>query len=194
MSNIPSANQKIQIEATQYRAPVSESLAQTMGGSINYALDTVAANAANIATIGAKTYVDASLLDTQATIRIVSGTQNSFTTSFDRTKDQHILVQLKVDDWNGGGYTGDTSYSLSLINSDFLPGYFVDYKTGVISAALGTANGFPLGAISIFLPRNTNSVNWQLRLTLSKASAPLVTPGIAYKVTTTSLTQDTLLP
>jgi hypothetical protein len=50
MSDIPSANQKIQIEPTQYRAPVSESLAQTMGGSINYALDQVAANASAIST------------------------------------------------------------------------------------------------------------------------------------------------
>jgi len=48
MSNIPSANSKIQIEATQYLKPTSESLMQTMGGSINYALDQVAANASAI--------------------------------------------------------------------------------------------------------------------------------------------------
>jgi hypothetical protein len=49
MSNIPSANQKIQIEPTQYRSPTSESLFQTIGGSVNYALDGVASSAALIA-------------------------------------------------------------------------------------------------------------------------------------------------
>ena len=194
MSNIPSSNQKIQIEATQYRAPVSESLAQTMGGSINYALDTVTTNSANIATIGAKTYVDASLLDTQATIRIVSGTQNTFSISFDRTKDQLIFVQMKIDDWNGGGYTGDTTYSLSLTNSDFFPGYFYNFATGTIQAILGTANGFPLVGVPVFLPKNTNSANWELRIILSRSSAALVTPGVAFKFTTSVMTQDTLLP
>jgi len=51
MSDIPSANQKIQIEPTQYRSPTSESLFQTIGGSVNYALDGVATNAADIVTI-----------------------------------------------------------------------------------------------------------------------------------------------
>lgn len=51
MSDIPSANQKIQIEATQYRGPVSESLLQTVGGSVNYALDQVASNASSIASV-----------------------------------------------------------------------------------------------------------------------------------------------
>ncbi len=51
MSNIPSANQKIQIEATDYRSPVSESLLQTMGGSINYSLDQVASNSSSISTV-----------------------------------------------------------------------------------------------------------------------------------------------
>jgi len=51
MSNIPSANQKIQVEPTQYRAPVSESLLQTIGGSVNYSLDEVAANAASISSV-----------------------------------------------------------------------------------------------------------------------------------------------
>jgi len=50
MSDIISANQKIQVEATQYRGPVSESLLQTVGGSINYSLDQVAVNAAAIST------------------------------------------------------------------------------------------------------------------------------------------------
>lgn len=51
MSNIPSVNQKIQVEPTQYRAPVSESLLQTIGGSVNYALDEVATNAASISSV-----------------------------------------------------------------------------------------------------------------------------------------------
>lgn len=50
MSNIPSANNKIQLEATQYLKPTSESLFQTIGGSVNYALDQVAVNAAAIST------------------------------------------------------------------------------------------------------------------------------------------------
>lgn len=51
MSDIPSANQKIQIEPTQYRAPVSESLAQTMGGSINYALDQVSSIGSSLSSL-----------------------------------------------------------------------------------------------------------------------------------------------
>ena len=51
MSNIPSANQKIQVEPTQYRAPVSESVLQTIGGSVNYSLDQVAAYAASISSV-----------------------------------------------------------------------------------------------------------------------------------------------
>ena len=39
MSNIPSSEQKIQIEGAQLRAPVSESLVQTIGGSLNYLID-----------------------------------------------------------------------------------------------------------------------------------------------------------
>lgn len=48
MADLPSTNSKIQIEETTYRAPVSETLTQRMGGSINYALDQVAANATAI--------------------------------------------------------------------------------------------------------------------------------------------------
>lgn len=51
MSDIPSVNSKIQLESTQFRAPTSESLMQTMGGSINYALDTTATQAGQISTI-----------------------------------------------------------------------------------------------------------------------------------------------
>ena len=51
MSDIPSANQKIQIEPTQYRSPTSESLFQTIGGSVNYALDQVAVNASSISSV-----------------------------------------------------------------------------------------------------------------------------------------------
>lgn len=51
MSDIPSTNAKVQLESTQFRAPTSESLMQTMGGSINYALDTTATQAGQISTI-----------------------------------------------------------------------------------------------------------------------------------------------
>lgn len=49
MANIPSTNSKIQIEETTFRAPVSETLTQRMGGSINYALDQVASNTSGLA-------------------------------------------------------------------------------------------------------------------------------------------------
>jgi hypothetical protein len=39
MSNVPSAKKYIQIESVQTRRPVSESLEQTMAGSMNYCLD-----------------------------------------------------------------------------------------------------------------------------------------------------------
>lgn len=44
MSDIPSAKQYIQIEGSQLRAPVSESLAQTIGSSVNYLIDTTDAH------------------------------------------------------------------------------------------------------------------------------------------------------
>lgn len=43
MSDIPSAANKIQIESTQQRAAVSEFTMQTIGGSVNYSLDQIAA-------------------------------------------------------------------------------------------------------------------------------------------------------
>ncbi len=43
MSDIPSVNTKIQIEATQSREAVSESLLQTIGASVNYCLDNILA-------------------------------------------------------------------------------------------------------------------------------------------------------
>jgi hypothetical protein len=49
MADIPSTNSKIQIEETTYRAPVSETLTQRMGGSINYALDQVSTTSGALA-------------------------------------------------------------------------------------------------------------------------------------------------
>lgn len=77
MSDIPSANQKIQIEPTQYRAPVSESLAQTMGGSINYALDQVAANASAISTETTNRINEDNAIKAQSVVRNRSGGSSS---------------------------------------------------------------------------------------------------------------------
>jgi len=49
MADLPSTNSKIQIEETTYRAPVSETLTQRIGSSINYALDQVGTNSAGLA-------------------------------------------------------------------------------------------------------------------------------------------------
>jgi hypothetical protein len=49
MADIPSTNSKIQVEETTYRAPVSETLTQRMGGSINYALDQVGTTSSGLA-------------------------------------------------------------------------------------------------------------------------------------------------
>jgi hypothetical protein len=39
MADIPSSSGRIQIEATQFRKPVSENLLQSLGGGVNYILD-----------------------------------------------------------------------------------------------------------------------------------------------------------
>ena len=51
MSDLPSTNAKIQTEETTYRSPVSETLLQRVGSSINYALDGVASNASSISSV-----------------------------------------------------------------------------------------------------------------------------------------------
>lgn len=58
MSNLPSVKQKVQVESARTRSPVSESLIQTMGDSINFLIDFYDAqqiynttNDANIASI-----------------------------------------------------------------------------------------------------------------------------------------------
>lgn len=48
MSNIPGDREYIQIEPTQTRFPVSESLMQTIGGTINYILDELVVDEARI--------------------------------------------------------------------------------------------------------------------------------------------------
>lgn len=81
MSNIPSANQKIQVEATQYLKPTSESLLQTMGGSINYTIDAIATETTN--RINGDNALDARLdaiqyfQQTGTSISEISGTINS---------------------------------------------------------------------------------------------------------------------
>lgn len=64
MSNIVSVKQKIQVEGTVLRSPVSESLEQTIGGSINYLIDTtdnhetrITTAEANIAALQAATHL-----------------------------------------------------------------------------------------------------------------------------------------
>lgn len=49
MTNIVSSNQKIQTEETDYRSALSEALMQKIGGSVNYCIDQIAANAAGYA-------------------------------------------------------------------------------------------------------------------------------------------------
>lgn len=51
MSDITSSKAKIQVEACRQRAATSEFLAQTIGGSINWALDNIDSNAAAISAI-----------------------------------------------------------------------------------------------------------------------------------------------
>lgn len=41
MADLSGTTQKVQIEQTQFRGPVSESLMQTMGGAINFLLETI---------------------------------------------------------------------------------------------------------------------------------------------------------
>jgi len=196
VSNIPSSNQKIQIEATQYRAPVSESLAQTMGGSINYALDTVTTNSANIATIGAKTYIDAT--NTNVTFNMnfaAGGSINDDILGFDKTIDHVLAVSIKVWDWNGGGYTQSVIWDLGLSNADFFGGYISFFDSGTIAPVLGALNNFPISYQTIFLPKNTNSTNWELRFRLDRSLTPGATvPGITVQVVNLRMTQDTLLP
>lgn len=76
MSNIPSANNKIQLESTQYRAPVSENLVQTMGGSINYALDGIATNATSISNVASDLADTNSTLATKTCVRSRSTATN----------------------------------------------------------------------------------------------------------------------
>jgi hypothetical protein len=53
MSDIPSSSNRIQIEATQSRAPVSEALMQTIGGTINSLIDGLNAANASISSVSA---------------------------------------------------------------------------------------------------------------------------------------------
>lgn len=54
MSNIPSSPSYIQIEGTRFRSAVSEGVAQTIGGSINFLLDQNTSNTAAIATLNSE--------------------------------------------------------------------------------------------------------------------------------------------
>src|SRR3990172_2476061 len=54
MSDIPSNGQYIQIEGTRLRSPTSESLFQSIGGTVNYLLDEDASRISDIAAVNAR--------------------------------------------------------------------------------------------------------------------------------------------
>jgi len=53
MANIPSSATYIQLEETQFRSAVSESAKQSVGGSVNYLLDTTTTHSGQISSINA---------------------------------------------------------------------------------------------------------------------------------------------
>jgi hypothetical protein len=80
MADIPSLNSKIQVEETTYRAPVSETLTQRMGGSINYALDQVSSTSGALAAETAARIAADSTINGKLVVRSVneSGTTMTF--------------------------------------------------------------------------------------------------------------------
>lgn len=198
MSDIPSANQKIQVEATQYLRPTSESLMQSMGGSINYSLDQVAANASSISTIGSKTPITT----TRSGVTGVLGDPTApysypatATLTFDKNIDQLIVISVKAWNW-GGAYTDNAVYSVKLTNSDFFSSALITSATLLAGTVLypGTPVTAP-GYATVFLPGGVNSANWAIEFSVSSQSGtPVAVPGIGYEVRQLSLASVALLP
>jgi hypothetical protein len=156
MSNIPSANQKIQVEPTQYRAPVSESLLQTIGGSVNYALDTVATNTSAIGAETAARIAADNTINGKSTFRLTLNTSGGidfdsnfvfspgalmeeqfFNISHADTAETWMLVQIRAHAFNTAGRQ-ESSVQMQLVSDDSYGTQNVHTFTDVSGEHFGT--------------------------------------------------------
>jgi hypothetical protein len=122
MANIPSTNSKIQIEETTFRAPVSETLTQRMGGSINYALDQVGSTSSALAAETAARIAADNTINGKSTFRLTLNTsggidldsasvfnpndlmeEQSFNIAHADTAETWMLVQVRAHAFNTAG-------------------------------------------------------------------------------------------
>jgi hypothetical protein len=120
MADIPSTNSKIQIEETTYRAPVSETLTQRMGGSINYALDQIVTTSGALAAETAARIAADNTINGKLVARQVSS--NAGTSNFDSSSTFNDLELMETQSFSVS-YTGNNKYLLIMFNSEI-------YNTG----------------------------------------------------------------
>lgn len=107
MSDIPSSAQYVQIEGAELRAPVSESLVQTIGGSTNYLLDQNTTNTAAIASNTAAIAAINATLKLQVARGISASIAAGATTTIYAQPGTHSLENAFLTLDIGGGLSGN---------------------------------------------------------------------------------------
>lgn len=126
--NIPSVEARIQIEGTRLRSPTSESLFQTIGGSVNYALDQVdALNASDVTQNAAITALQNGQLTVASGSYSAPGGTFNFTTGFTNLYFATIIFT--------GSFAGDfiSSFSNGGASNSALAGSGGAFQMGIVA-------------------------------------------------------------